>query len=80
MTDPLSRERRALAVAVRELRVRRSLKQEEVGEAAGLGRNYLTTLENGRTNPSFDALVRLSRGLGVPLSELVRTYEERLRD
>lgn len=80
MADPLHRERRALAIAVRELRARRALKQEEVGEAAGLGRNYLTTLESGRTNPSFDALVRLSHGLGVPLSELVRVYEERLND
>lgn len=80
MADPLHRERRALAIAVRELRARRALKQEEVGEAAGLGRNYLTTLESGRSNPSFDALVRLARGLGVPLSELVTLYEERLRD
>ncbi|MDW5595173.1 helix-turn-helix transcriptional regulator [Conexibacter stalactiti] len=80
MADSLHRERRALAVAVRELRARKALKQEEVGEAAGLGRNYLTTLESGRTNPSFDALVRLARGLGVPLSELILLYEERLRD
>jgi transcriptional regulator with XRE-family HTH domain len=80
VADSLHRERRALAVAVRELRARKALKQEEVGEAAGLGRNYLTTLESGRTNPSFDALVRLARGLGVPLSELILLYEERLRD
>lgn len=80
MGEPLHRERRALAIAVRELRARRALKQEEVGEAAGLGRNYLTTLESGRTNPSFEALVRLSHGLGVPLSELTRIYEERLED
>jgi transcriptional regulator with XRE-family HTH domain len=80
VADPLHRERRALAIAVRELRARRALKQEEVGESAGLGRNYLTTLESGRTNPSFEALVRLSRGLGVPLSELVDVYEQRLED
>jgi transcriptional regulator with XRE-family HTH domain len=80
VADSLHRERRALAVAVRELRARKALKQEEVGEAAGLGRNYLTTLESGRTNPSFDALVRLARGLDVPLSELILLYEERLRD
>ncbi|ADB51614.1 helix-turn-helix domain-containing protein [Conexibacter woesei] len=80
MAEPLHRERRALAIAVRELRARRALKQEEVGEAAGLGRNYLTTLESGRTNPSFDALVRIASGLGVPLSELTRIYEERLDD
>ncbi len=78
MADPLHRDRRALAIAVRELRARKALKQEEVAEAAGLGRNYMTTLEGGRTNPSFEALVRLSHGLGIPLSELIATYEQRL--
>lgn len=80
MADGLHRERRALAIAVRELRVRRSLKQEEVCEAAGLGRNYLTTLESGRTNPSFEAMVRVARGLGVPFADLARVYEERLEE
>lgn len=69
-----------MAIAVRELRVRRSLKQEEVCEAAGLGRNYLTTLESGRTNPSFEAMVRVARGLGVPFADLARVYEERLEE
>jgi transcriptional regulator with XRE-family HTH domain len=76
----LHKERRALAIAVRELRVRKSLKQEEVGEAAGLGRNYLTTLESGRMNPSFESMVRLARGLGVSFAQLARLYEERLDD
>jgi transcriptional regulator with XRE-family HTH domain len=80
VADPLHRDRRALATAVRELRARKALKQEEVAEIAGLGRNYLTTLETGRSNPSFEALVRLSRGLGVSFAELARTYEERLDD
>jgi len=69
-----------LAIAVRELRVRKSLKQEEVCEASGLGRNYLTTLESGRTNPSFEAMVRVARGLGVSFTELARVYEERLEE
>jgi len=80
VADGLHRERRALAIAVRELRVRRSLKQEEVCEASGLGRNYLTTLESGRTNPSFDAMVRVARGLGVSFADLARVYEERLEE
>ena len=80
MADPLHRERRALATAVRELRARKALKQEEVTEAAGLGRNLLTTLETGRSNPTFETLVRISRALGVSFTELASTYEERLRD
>ena len=80
VAPPLHRERRALAIAVRELRARKSLKQEEVCGVAGLGRNYLTMLESGRTNPSFEAMVRVARGLGVTFSELARVYEERLDD
>jgi transcriptional regulator with XRE-family HTH domain len=80
VAESLHRERRALALAVRQLRASRALKQEEVGHAAGLGRNYLTTLESGRTNPTFEAMVRLARGLGVSFSELARVYEERLED
>jgi transcriptional regulator with XRE-family HTH domain len=78
MADPLHRERRALAIAVRELRARKSLRQEEVCHVAGLGRNYLTMLESGRTNPSFEALVRVATGLGVSLTELTQVYEQRL--
>jgi transcriptional regulator with XRE-family HTH domain len=78
MADPLHRERRALAIAVRELRARKSLRQEEVCAVAGLGRNYLTMLESGRTNPSFEALVRVARGLDVSLTELTQVYEQRL--
>ncbi len=52
----------------------RRVKQEEVGEVAGLGRNYLTNArERPHFNPSFEALVRLSYGLGIPLSELIET-------
>lgn len=80
MAAPLHRERRALAMAVRELRARKALRQEEVLDVAGLGRNYLTTLESGRFNPSFDALVRIANGLDVPLSEVVLLYEQRLED
>lgn len=80
MPNSLHRERRALAIAVRELRARKSLKQEEVGEAAGLGRNYLTTLESGRMNPSFEAMVRIARGLGVSFTQLAEVYEQRLED
>jgi transcriptional regulator with XRE-family HTH domain len=69
-----------MATAVRELRARRALKQEEVADAAGLGRNYLTTLERGRMNPSFEALVRIARALDVSFSELTALYEDRLRE
>jgi transcriptional regulator with XRE-family HTH domain len=72
------RELQALASAARELRAREQLRQEEVAEAGGLGRKYVGQLERAELRPSFAALVALARGLGVPVSEIVLLYEERL--
>lgn len=71
----ISPEHAALGAAVRELRARRGLSQEELGFASGLHRNYVGALERGEINPTFRILLKLERGLGLPLAELVRLYE-----
>ena len=76
----MPRERRALATAVKELRARRGLTQEQVAAAAGVSRGYLGELEQGRRRPSFEGVVRVARALEVELVELIETYEARLRE
>lgn len=80
MSDPLPRERRALALAVKELRARKGLTQEEVAHAAGVSRGYLGELEQGRRRASFEGVVRVARAMDVELRELIDTYEARLRE
>ena len=74
-----SRERRpeqlALGAAVRELRARRWLSQEQLGFRGGLHRNYVGGIERGELNITFRVLLKVCRGLDVPLSELVGIYE-----
>ncbi len=72
-------EQRVLGRAARVLRVRGGFSQEALGARAGLHHNQIGRLERGEANVSFVLLVKLMRGLGVPLSHLVREYE-RLRD
>jgi len=72
-------ELRALAAAIREIRARQQLSQERVGAKGGVGRKYVGQIERGEITPSFAALVGIANGLDVPLSELIRVYEERLR-
>lgn len=43
----------------------------ELGRASGLSKTILGKLERGGSNPSIDTLWRVSRALGVPLSELL---------
>lgn len=70
----------ALGNAIRELRARRRLSQEELGFRAGLHRNYVGALERGEINPTFRVLLKLSTGLAFPLSEIVALAETRISE
>ncbi|ADB48543.1 helix-turn-helix transcriptional regulator [Conexibacter woesei] len=72
---PVSAEHVVLGRAVRELRARRDLSQEQLGFHSGLHRNYVGAIERGEINPTFKTLLSLVRGLDLPLSELVLLYE-----
>ncbi len=70
----------ALGRAVFEARARRGLSQEELGFRAKLHRNYVGAVERGEINPTFKTLLALTRGLALPLSELVGLYERNIRE
>jgi transcriptional regulator with XRE-family HTH domain len=70
-----TRELHAFGRAIRELRARRDLSQEELGFRSGLHRNYVGAIERGEINPTFRVLLKLSYGLAMPLSEIVEKYE-----
>ncbi len=71
----LSADHDALGRAVREVRARRGLSQEELGFRSTLHRNYVGAVERGEINPTFRTLLHLTDGLEVELSELVSVYE-----
>ncbi|MGN6189250.1 MAG: helix-turn-helix domain-containing protein [Conexibacter sp.] len=79
-TPRISRDHDALGAAVRELRARRGMSQEELGARADLHRNYVGAIERGEINPTFRVLLKLEDGLGLPLAELVRLYERNIGD
>jgi transcriptional regulator with XRE-family HTH domain len=71
-----SEQHRALGHVVRYTRARRGLSQEELGFHARLHRNYVGAIERGEINPTFRVLLKLARGLDLPLSELIREQEQ----
>jgi len=73
-------EQLVLGRAVRELRARRALSQEQLGFHSGLHRNYVGAIERGEINPTFRTLLTVAGGLALPLSEVIALYELRRRD
>ncbi|HEY4277834.1 MAG TPA: helix-turn-helix transcriptional regulator [Conexibacter sp.] len=75
---PVTRsEHVVLGAAVREMRARRGLSQQELGSQAQLHRNYVGAIERGEINPTWRILRKLANGLDVSLSELVALFEIR---
>ncbi len=61
---------------VRELRRRRSLTLEQLGEGATLSDKFIQAVETGRQMPTVATIEKLARGLGVLPAELF-TAEDR---
>jgi len=55
-----------LGRAIAEVRRLRGLTQKAVSERSGLTINYLSLVENGERNVSFDALNKIAEALRVP--------------
>lgn len=62
---------------VRTRREALGLSQEALGFRAGLDRTYISDIERGQRNPSLLRLLRLARGLGVTVADLVTAEDVR---
>jgi transcriptional regulator with XRE-family HTH domain len=62
--------RALVAWNLRRIRVKRGISQERLAYDAEVDRSYVGGLERQTENPTIDLLDRLSRTLGVSLSEL----------
>lgn len=69
-------ELRALGRAIRERRLELGLSQAAAARRWGVGRSWLSDLERGRANPSFDAIYAVATRMDVSLAELFRRAEE----
>lgn len=72
---PRSKAHAALGAAFREARTRAGLTQVEAAERAGLPPTYLSDIERGVRNPSYELLLSLAKALGVRLSDIVKRAE-----
>ena len=66
---------RRLGRAVRTLRLRQGLTQEQASAAAGLHPTYLSDIERGARNPSWEVMTRLAAGIGVSMRDVAQAYD-----
>ena len=67
--------RRQFSANLRALRLARGLSQEALGAECDLHRTEISLLERAGRDPRLSTLVRLARGLGVPVGSLLAKVE-----
>ena len=75
-TDASIRDHRVLGRALRTLRDRAGLTQDELGARAGIGASYLSQLENGHRGVGWHSVTRLLNGIGADLHQLANAISE----
>lgn len=74
MADRASTQAR-LGRAIKRIRIEHGLTQEQVSAASGLHPTYISDIERGARNPSWEAITRLAGGIGVSTAEIARHYD-----
>jgi transcriptional regulator with XRE-family HTH domain len=64
---------------VRRTRKLRGLTQEQFAEKSGFSQQYLSSLENGKRNPSIITVFEIAVALGVLPADLLRPPRRALR-
>lgn len=61
---------RSLGTKLREIRIQRSLTQQQISERSGLPSSQISRIENGYRLPSLETLERITAALAIPISDL----------
>jgi transcriptional regulator with XRE-family HTH domain len=77
--DDQVRDQRAFGRALRELRRRSGLTQEELATRAGTHSTYISHAEAGRFGVGWDTVMRLLRAMNSTISELAGEVEKQLQ-
>lgn len=67
--------RKVVGQNIGTLREERGMSQASFARTISVDRSYINGIENGKYNPSFDILVKIANGLGVPLSSFFKGLE-----
>ena len=61
---------------IEEIRTERGIRQEELARAMGVSRQTISSLENGRYNPSIMLAYNIARYFGMVIEEVFIFEEE----
>lgn len=60
-----------LGLNLKKIRTKKGISQGDISRELGVSRGFISTIENGKTNPTLATISKLARALGVSSGELL---------
>lgn len=73
---PRTSRQARIGKAVKAVRTAQGLTQEDLAAKADLHPTYISDVERGVRNPSWDVIARLAEGMNVPAGTIATEYDK----
>ena len=68
----MQNESAKLGINLKRIRTKKGISQGDIGRELKVSRGFISTIENGKTNPTLSTITKLAKALGVSSDELLR--------
>lgn len=72
---PRTSRQARIGKAVKAVRAAQGLTQEDLAAKANLHPTYISDVERGVRNPSWDVIARIAEGMDVPVATIAAEYD-----
>ena len=68
----MQNESTKLGLNLKKIRTKKGVSQGDIAKELGVSRGFISTIENGKTNPTLATIAKLAKAVGVSTDELLK--------
>ena len=68
----MQNESTKLGLNLKRIRTKKAISQGDIARELGVSRGFVSTIENGKTNPTLSTIAKLAKALNVSTNELLK--------
>ena len=68
----MQNESTRLGQNLKRIRIKKGISQGDIARELKVSRGFISTIENGKTNPTLATIAKLARAIGVSVDKLIK--------
>lgn len=68
----MKKEALKLGLNLKRIRTEKAISQGDIARELKVSRGFISTIENGKTNPTLSTISKIAKALGVSIDELLK--------